>query len=155
MVDKVVITQGEDNPSIEEQAKAQEAPATQEAQTQETSTEERPSWLPDKFSNAEELAKAYGALETKLSQKADDKSNEKIDAKIKEPTPETQTNTLDKYYDEYAQTGKLAETSYGELEKLGLGREVVNAYIDGQTALAETPAEELPDSKEEQLSKFW
>ena len=143
MVDKVVITQGEDNPSIEEQAKAQEAPATQEAQTQETSTEERPSWLPDKFSNAEELAKAYGALETKLSQKADDKSNEKIDAKIKEPTPETQTNTLDKYYDEYAQTGKLAETSYGELEKLGLGREVVNAYIDGQTALAEQKANSI------------
>ena len=143
MVDKVVITQGEDNPSIEEQAKAQEAPATQEAQTQETSTEERPSWLPDKFSNAEELAKAYGALETKLSQKADDKSNEKIDAKIKEPTQETQTNTLDKYYDEYAQTGKLAETSYGELEKLGLGREVVNAYIDGQTALAEQKANSI------------
>ena len=51
MVDKVEITQEENNPSIEEQAQAQEAPA-QEAPV-ETSNE-RPGWLPEKFSNAEE-----------------------------------------------------------------------------------------------------
>ena len=43
----------------------------------------------------------------------------------------------DKFYDEYAKEGKLTDTSYGELEKLGLNREVVDAYIDGQTALAD------------------
>ena len=67
MVDKVEITQEPTNsPTLEEQAKQQEEKSQPEAQTQETSSEERPSWLPDKFSNAEELAKAYGALETKL-----------------------------------------------------------------------------------------
>ena len=71
MVDKVDIVQDENNISLEEQSKKQEetnSQTTPEAQTKETSSE-KPSWLPDKFSNAEELAKAYGELEKKLSSK--------------------------------------------------------------------------------------
>ena len=137
MVDKVEINQEqENNPTLEEQAKQQEE--KQEAPQQVTSNEERPSWLPDKFSNAEELAKAYGALETKLSQRQEVKQEEKTDMKIQEPQePESKPGQLDKYYDEYAKEGKLTETSYGELQKLGLDRQVVDAYIDGQTALAD------------------
>ena len=44
---------GENNPSLEEQAKTQEK--TQEAQTPETkseTSETRPEWLPEKFANA-------------------------------------------------------------------------------------------------------
>ena len=84
MVDKVEITSEPTNsPTLEEQAKQQEEKSQPEAQQQVTSSEERPSWLPDKFSNAEELAKAYGALETKLSQRAEEKPvEEKTDAKI-------------------------------------------------------------------------
>ena len=139
MVDKVEINQEqENNPTLEEQAKQQEEKSQPEAQTQETSSEERPSWLPDKFSNAEELAKAYGALETKLSQRQEVKQEEKTDMKIQEPQePESKPGQFDKYYDEFAKEGKLTETSYGELQKLGLDRQVVDAYIDGQTALAD------------------
>ena len=58
--------------------------------------------------------------------------------KIQEPKePETKPGALDKYYDEYSKDGKLTETSQGELAKLGLDRQVVDAYIDGQTALAD------------------
>ena len=137
MVDKVEITQEQENaPTLEEQAKQQEE--KQEAPQQVTSNEERPSWLPDKFSNAEELAKAYGALETKLSQRQEVKQEEKTDMKIQEPQePESKPGQFDKYYDEFAKEGKLTETSYGELQKLGLDRQVVDAYIDGQTALAD------------------
>ena len=137
MVDKVEITSEPTNsPTLEEQAKQQEE--KQEAPQQVTSNEERPSWLPDKFSNAEELAKAYGALETKLSQRQEVKQEEKTDMKIQEPQePESKPGQLDKYYDEYAKEGKLTETSYAELQKLGLDRQVVDAYIDGQTALAD------------------
>ena len=137
MVDKVEINQEqENNPTLEEQAKQQEE--KQEAPQQVTSNEERPSWLPDKFSNAEELAKAYGALETKLSQRQEVKQEEKTDMKIQEPQePESKPGQFDKYYDEFAKEGKLTETSYGELQKLGLDRQVVDAYIDGQTALAD------------------
>ena len=139
MVDKVEINQEQENsPTLEEQAKQQEEKSQPEAQTQETSSEERPSWLPDKFSNAEELAKAYGALETKLSQRQEVKQEEKTDMKIQEPQePESKPGQFDKYYDEFAKEGKLTETSYGELQKLGLDRQVVDAYIDGQTALAD------------------
>ena len=131
MVDKVEINQEqENNPTLEEQAKQQEE--KQEAPQQVTSNEERPSWLPDKFSNAEELAKAYGALETKLSQRQEVKQEEKTDIKIQEPQePESKPGQFDKYYDEFAKEGKLTETSYGELQKLGLDRQVVDAYIDG------------------------
>ena len=81
MVDKVEINQEqENNPTLEEQAKQQEE--KQEAPQQVTSNEERPSWLPDKFSNAEELAKAYGALETKLSQRAEEKPVEEKQEEI-------------------------------------------------------------------------
>ena len=137
MVDKVEITQEQENaPTLEEQAKQQEE--KQEAPQQVTSNEERPSWLPDKFSNAEELAKAYGALETKLSQRQEVKQEEKTDMKIQEPQePESKPGQFHKYYDEFAKEGKLTETSYGELQKLGLDRQVVDAYIDGQTALAD------------------
>ena len=137
MVDKVEINQEqENNPTLEEQAKQQEE--KQEAPQQVTSNEERPSWLPDKFSNAEELAKAYGALETKLSQRQEVKQEEKTEMKIQEPQePESKPGQFDKYYDEFAKEGKLTETSYGELQKLGLDRQVVDAYIDGQTALAD------------------
>ena len=137
MVDKVEITSEPTNsPTLEEQAKQQEE--KQEAPQHVTSNEERPSWLPDKFSNAEELAKAYGALETKLSQRQEVKQEEKTDMKIQEPQePESKPGQFDKYYDEFAKEGKLTETSYGELQKLGLDRQVVDAYIDGQTALAD------------------
>ena len=58
--------------------------------------------------------------------------------KIQQPQePESKTGQFDKYYDEFAKEGKLTETSYGELQKLGLDRQVVDAYIDGQTALAD------------------
>ena len=122
MVDKVQIVQEDNNPSLEEQSKQQDEASTQEAQTTETSNE-RPSWLPEKFSNAEELAKAYGALENKLSERAEDKSfeNEKTETKIQEPKEvENKSGQLDKFYQEYADKGELSNTSYDELANIGL-----------------------------------
>ena len=137
MVDKVVITEEENNPSVEEQAKAQEAPA-QEAPV-ETSNE-RPEWLPEKFANAEELAKAYGALEKKMSSKPEEPVKE-ADLKISEV--DNKAGQLDKFYDEYAEKGELSETSYSELQNIGLSKEVVDAYISGQQALAEQKANSI------------
>jgi len=137
MVDKVVITEEENNPSVEEQAKAQEAPA-QEAPV-ETSNE-RPDWLPEKFANAEELAKAYGALEKKMSSKPEEPVKE-ADLKISET--ENKSGQLDKFYEEYAEKGELSETSYSELQNIGLSKEVVDAYISGQQALAEQKANSI------------
>ena len=137
MVDKVVITEEENNPSVEEQAKAQEAPA-QEAPV-ETSNE-RPEWLPEKFANAEELAKAYGALEKKMSGKPEEPVKE---ANLKISEVDNKAGQLDKFYDEYAEKGELSETSYSELQNIGLSKEVVDAYISGQQALAEQKANSI------------
>ena len=139
MVEKVEIAQGEENPSVEEQAQQQEqnSQSTPEAQPTETSSE-RPEWLPEKFSNAEELAKAYGELEKKMSSKpTEEKPVDTKDLKI-EPKEEVKSeNALDAFYKEYADNGSLTEESYEKLNQMGLTKEVVNAYISGQEALAQ------------------
>lgn len=145
MVDKVEIKQEEHNPTVEEQAQAQEK--TQEAQTPETkseTSETRPEWLPEKFANAEELAKAYGALEQKMSApkeeaKPSEPSENKTDQlKINQQEAEKSLGfSLDNYYNEFAETGTLSEKSYGDLAKRGLDKQVVDGYIAGQQALAD------------------
>ena len=67
---------------------------------------DRPEWLPEKFQNAEELAKAYGELEKQFSSRP--KEEVKEDVKIPEKT-EAQTNSLEKFYNEYAEKGSLSE----------------------------------------------
>ena len=66
-------------------------------------TEERPDWLPEKFKSAEDLAKAYGDLEKQFS------SRPKEEAKPKEAVQETAKEGLDKFYNEFAETGELTE----------------------------------------------
>jgi len=141
MVDKVEMTTEEVNTSLEEQAQQQDAnsQSTQEAQITETSSE-RPEWLPEKFSNAEELAKAYGELEKRFSGKPEETAKTE-DLNIKEATPEeNKAGELDKFYNEFHEKGELSENSYSELSNLGLSKEVVDAYISGQQALAEQKA---------------
>ena len=134
MVDKVVITEEENNPSVEEQAN------TRSSRKKRQSSQERPEWLPEKFANAEELAKAYGALEKKMSGKPEEPVKE---ANLKISEVDNKAGQLDKFYDEYAEKGELSETSYSELQNIGLSKEVVDAYISGQQALAEQKANSI------------
>lgn len=139
MVEQVKITQGEENISLEEQSQQQDAntEVTQEAQTQETSND-RPGWLPEKFANAEELAKAYGELEKRMSGKpTEDKPVEGNDLKIKAKEEVQTENSLDSFYTEYAEKGSLTEESYTKLSAMGINKETVDAYILGQEALAQ------------------
>ena len=112
-----------------------------EPKVEAQSTEDRPEWLPEKFSNAEELAKAYGALEKEFS------GRDKQEVK---PTEETKAEEapqqgLDKYYEEYAEKGELAETSYSELAKLGLDKTLVDSYIEGQNLISDTNTKQIQD----------
>ena len=93
--------------------------------------EERPQWLPEKFSNAQELATAYANLEAKMG---------KVEAPEAPEAPEKAlagADTLQTYYDEYAQTGELTEESFGALEGMGLSRELVSSFMQGQKATHE------------------
>ena len=144
MVETVTVAQGEENPSLEEQSQQQEANSqvTPEAQTEETTetSSERPTWLPEKFANAEELAKAYGELEKKFSSKPEEKAEEQPatnDDNLKIKTQEETQNTLEPFYAEYAEKGELTEDSYSKLSNMGIPKDVVDAYISGQEALSQ------------------
>ena len=99
------------------------------------STEQKPEWLPEKFKSAEELAKAYSELEKKFSSNIKDVKQEA--PKNKSEEVKTEGFTLDKYNQEYADVGTLSEKSYGELAKLGLNKDLVDGYIEGQKAISE------------------
>ena len=99
------------------------------------STEQKPEWLPEKFKSAEELAKAYSELEKKFS--SNNKEVKKEEPKNKSEEVKTEGFTLDKYNQEYVEKGSLSENSYNELAKLGLNKDLVDGYIEGQKAISE------------------
>ena len=102
---QVEINEETENPTLEEQAET----------TQDTVEEvsERPEWLPEKYSSAEDMAKAYSELETKLSG-----SDEEV---AEEAEPDTNPTTgmsqedMQKYSNEWAENGTLSDETYDEL----------------------------------------
>lgn len=116
-------------------------PAPETAQPDETKTPnaERPSWLPEKFKSAEDMASAYAALEKKLG------TNKSAD-----PAPaETQTPSGDAGLDlsamsaEFAKDGKLSDASTAALKKAGLKEADVQRFIAGQQAIAKNVQAEV------------
>jgi hypothetical protein len=101
-----------------------------ETEKQTSDQEVRPNWLPEKFASAEDLAKAYGELEKKMSA-----PKEEVAESTEEAPQEVQQ--LDKYYEEYTENNELSDKSYTELEGMGLSRDLVDGYIAGQKALAD------------------
>ena len=143
MVDKVEIKNTEENPSLEEQDKAQEKQEAQKTEEKVSETSEtRPDWLPEKFADGSELAKAYSELEKKQSQPKEEEIADKVKTteqlKINKEKVEKETNiSLDSFYDEYSEKGSLSENSYKHLASKGLDKTVVDSYIAGQQALAD------------------
>jgi hypothetical protein len=145
--ERVEIIPDQTNVSLEEQAKQQTVTATSQDGTRvEVSTndntdkstdETRPEWLPEKFGNAEELAKAYSELEKKFS------SGDKQEETQTREEPNQSTNTLEPYYKEFADAGTLSEKSYTDLAKMGLDKQLVDGYIAGQKAIAESEIQQV------------
>lgn len=105
------------------------------------STEQKPEWLPEKFKSAEELAKAYSELEKKFS--SNSKETKKEITKNNQEEVQVEGLTLDKFNQEYADNGELSNGSYQELAKLGLNKDLVDGYIEGQKALSDTYQREI------------
>ena len=108
--------------------------------SQTSEQEVRPNWLPEKFKSAEELAKAYGELEKKMS--APQQEEQPVES-VEENTQPEEVQQLDKYYDEFIEKNELSEKSYEELDALGLPRDLVDGYIAGQKALADNDVSEV------------
>ena len=129
------------NPSLEEQAKGQtqtqavvandetRVEVSEVDNTTKSTDDVRPEWLPEKFANAEELAKAYSELEKKQSQPVEQEP-------VQQTSEPVETTGMDKFYSEYAEKGELSAKSYEELNKMGLDKNLVDGYIAGQEAIA-------------------
>lgn len=110
----------------------------------------RPDWAPEKFWNAETgevnaegLAKSYAELESKLGGDTAgdaDSGDAAADADTAKAVGVSEKE-FNGWVEAYQKDGKVGEETYARLEKLGFGKEVVDAYIEGQQArssLAET-----------------
>jgi len=132
-------------PSVQEQAAVdstdsmaqawddnQEQLAQQLGQQEDTpQPQDRPEWLPEKFASAEDMANAYQELESKLGDSgAEPEENP-------EENPES-FNAIEKATEEFMEAGELSDETFNTLEQSGLPRQLVESYIAGQQAIAET-----------------
>jgi len=108
-------------------------------ESEETPPSERPEWLPEKFASPEDMAKAYSELEGKLSGSTEETQSEPVE-------PSDSFNAITAASNEFADSGQLSDETFKSLEDAGLPRDLVEAYIQGQQALAETQAGQLYDS---------
>lgn len=93
----------------------------------------RPAWLPEKFKTPEDMAKAYGELETKLgSHKPAEEGQESGEAgEAEEGQEEGQEDPYAKFSTELSEKGALSPDSYKELEAMGHSKQVVDTYLQG------------------------
>lgn len=129
----------EENISLEKQAEMQEA-MKQDAELAQQAN--RPDWLPEKFESEEDLANAYAELEKKQSASDTDKSDAK--SETKEDTNGI-NDVIAKATDVFAEKGELADKDYNALAKVGIPREMVDAYIRGQEALVSSQELEVQE----------
>lgn len=135
-------------PSVQEQAAVdsteamaqawddnQEQLAQQLDQPEETPQPDRPEWLPEKFSSAEDMAAAYQALESKLG-------NPEATPEPEGEQPES-VSAINAATDEFMESGQLSDETFAALEKSGLPKQLVESYIAGQQAIADTQANEV------------
>jgi hypothetical protein len=96
---------------------------------------DRPEWLPEKFAAPEDLAKAYGELQTKMSE-APEESGESPDepAEVESPA-ETGGKDFTKFSDEFAETGELSSESITEIKSWGIPQAMIDGYMEGQKAV--------------------
>lgn len=103
---------------------------------------DRPQWLPEKFQSAEDLAKAYSELESRLGQQSAEPDvtgeNDPNQFSMGEAAQFLDDKGLnfDAFAQEVLQTGGLSNEAYQALEQAGIHRKIVDTYIEGQTAIA-------------------
>ena len=105
--------------------------AVTEVKEEELVRPERPEWLQEKFKTVEDLAKAYDEAQRKISELSPPKAVEEGRVDMDALTAEMKDH------------GKLSDTTYDQMEKKGIGREVMDRYVAGQQALAREVTQDL------------
>lgn len=117
-------------------------------QVNELEAANRPEWLPEKFKSPEDMAKAYAELEKKQSSPKDEAKEEGTPEDTPDPEEASASEVaevLDKagvdfnsLQDEYNANGGLTQEGYEKLEKAGFPKSLVDSWIQGQEAMAQT-----------------
>ena len=157
MVEKVEIKE-EETTSEKPAEKTPEGAKLKEDVTTEDSKETptRPEGLPDKFKTVDEMAQSYSELEKKLGAPKEDVPKEETktkeddskpnDLEIAKKAADKAGLDMDSLQTEYAENGKLADGSYQKLEKAGITRDYVDAFISGQQAVATQKVTEVKNT---------
>ncbi|WMM95380.1 scaffolding protein [Pelagibacter phage HTVC134P] len=132
-----------------EKVEIQTPETTPEQPTENTTTqsETRPEWLPEKFKSPEDMAKAYGELEGKLGKSETEKESEPTKEETNKDNADLSIDKAEKavenaglnmssLQDEYNEGGQLKDSSYEALQKAGIPKDYVDAFIKGQEAIA-------------------
>lgn len=130
---------------------------------------QRPEWMPEKFWDPKDvdgshrkMADAYAELERARSKPAAGNEPPAGDTPPVEGDPAAAAVqkaglSMDELQTEFAEHGALTPESYKKLEAAGFGRDVVDAHIAGQHALAEkiqTEAYSLAGGSQESFAKM-
>jgi len=110
--------------------------------------ESRPEWLPEKFKTAEDMAKAYSSLESKLGQSKEPPESEVQETPSENPSEVAElldSKGLDfsVFQEEYSETGTLSDDAYSALNEAGFSKPLVDSWIAGQDALAASTRESM------------
>jgi len=123
-----------------------------------TRNDDRPEWLPEKFSSAEELAQAYNNLERQFHSNSEERQQQAEQERFQnEEAPEIMNTTpsqvhklLDDrgldfsvFQDEYNETGTLSKEAIKALDEQGISEQMVSTWLEGQEAVAEQAIEHL------------
>jgi hypothetical protein len=118
---QISIVNDTSNPESDPMAQALAAEAAAEAAIkQPVATPDRPTWLPEKFKNPNDMAQAYTDLEKKMASSG------------------TKLEGLDAYAQEFNTNGDLSEESIKKIAAMGIPENLVKAYVDGQKAVLDT-----------------
>ena len=134
-------TGGEEHPTLEQQAQEMEASQKESGEA---------SAIPEKFQNSEDpvaaMAKAYAELEKKLGSAGDEGPAPKMQLEKVEDAADLTRDELNRLGQEYIENGDLKESSYSELAKRGITKEVVDMFVTAQLQQAEASrAQILPE----------
>lgn len=144
MTEQIVINDPVQEKSLEESAAEMGLLEDSQAPESAPAAEERPEWLPEKFSSPEAMAKAYGELEARLSrspaeqqqQQAEQAQEAPSEAEAREVTQAAGID-FDILTQEYMDNQGLTQESYDKLGEAGIPRHIVDQFIAGQEASAE------------------
>jgi hypothetical protein len=132
---KVEIVQGETEAFSEQDIQNLEQEAPQEEQAERVE-EQRPQWLPEKFDSPEAMAKAYGELESNYTR---DKQASESGEESSEETPKISESlsveSFSPFAEEFDTTGDISNESRTAIEGMGIPREMIDSYIEGQQSL--------------------